>query len=45
MAIRNNLFYNFWQKVQEDSVSWGSLGLLVCGLVVVLVMLTIFSHA
>jgi hypothetical protein len=45
MAIRNNLFSNFWQKVQKDSVSWGSLALWISALVVMLVMLTMFSNA
>jgi hypothetical protein len=45
MAIRNNLVTNFWQKVQKDSVSWGSLALWITALVVMLVMLTMFSNA
>jgi hypothetical protein len=45
MAIRNNLSTNLWQKVQKDSVSWGSLALWIGGLIVVLAMLTIFSKA
>ncbi|MBE9002376.1 MULTISPECIES: hypothetical protein [unclassified Nostoc] len=45
MAIRNNLVNNFWQRVQQDSVSWGSLALWISGLVVLLVMLTMFSNA
>ncbi|MFH7030993.1 MAG: hypothetical protein ACHBN1_38015 [Heteroscytonema crispum UTEX LB 1556] len=51
MAVRNNnirnqngLLNNLWQKVQQDSVSWGSLALLVCGLVVLLVIVAIFSY-
>jgi hypothetical protein len=50
MAVRNNnirnsntLMNNLWQKMQQDSVSWGSLALWVCGLVVLLVMVTMFS--
>ncbi len=45
MAIRNNFITNFWQRVQKDSVSWGSLALWVSALVVLLVMLTMFSNA
>ncbi len=45
MAIRNNLVTNFWQRVQKDSVSWGSLALWISALVVMLVMLTMFSNA
>lgn len=45
MAIRNNLVSNLWQKVQKDSVSWGSLALWISALVVMLVMLTMFSNA
>lgn len=45
MAIRNNLVSNFWQKVQKDSVSWGSLALWISALVVMLLMLTMFSNA
>ncbi|MBH8555487.1 hypothetical protein I8751_24710 [Nostocaceae cyanobacterium CENA357] len=45
MAIRNNLGANLWQKVQNDSVSWGSLALWISSLIVVLAMLTFFSKA
>jgi hypothetical protein len=45
MAVRNNLVANVWQKVQQNSVTWGSLALLVSGLVMLLVILTIFSYA
>jgi len=45
MAIRNNLSPNLWQRVQKDSVSWGSLALWIGGLIIVLGMLTIFSNA
>ncbi|MFN6461471.1 MAG: hypothetical protein RMZ41_006435 [Nostoc sp. DedVER02] len=45
MAIRNNLVNNFWQRVQKDSVSWGSLALWIGALTVLLVMLTMFSNA
>ncbi len=45
MAIRNNSVTNFWQRVQKDSVVWGSLALWVSALAVVLVMLSMFSNA
>ncbi|MBW4446549.1 MAG: hypothetical protein KME38_06605 [Spirirestis rafaelensis WJT71-NPBG6] len=45
MAVRNNLVTNLWQRVQQDSVSWGSLLLWVCGLVVLLSMLGMFANA
>lgn len=45
MAIRNNLVTNFWQRVQKDSVSWGSLALWISALAVMLVMLTMFANA
>ncbi|MFN6571224.1 hypothetical protein [Dendronalium sp. ChiSLP03b] len=45
MAIRNNLVTNLWQRVQQDSVVWGSLALWVSGLVVLLAMLAMFSNA
>lgn len=45
MAIRNNLVTNLWQRVQKDSVSWGSLALWIGALTVLLVMLTMFSNA
>ena len=45
MAVRNNLVTNLWQRVQQDSVSWGSLLLWVCGLVVLLTMLGMFANA
>ncbi len=45
MAIRNNLGTNLWQRVQKDSVTWGSLTLWIGGLIVVLAMLTFFSKA
>jgi hypothetical protein len=44
MAVRNNTLTNLWQKVQNDSVSWGSLTLWISGLVVLLTVLTLFSH-
>ncbi|WP_179049523.1 hypothetical protein [Nostoc sp. TCL26-01] len=45
MAIRNNLGNNLWQNVSKDSVSWGSLALLISGLVVVLLILFNFANA
>ncbi len=45
MAVRNNSFSNLWQRVQQDSVSWGSLALWVSSLIVLLVMLFMFSNA
>lgn len=45
MAVRNNLVTNLWQRVRQDSVSWGSLLLWVCGLVVLLTMLGMFANA
>ncbi|WP_193196090.1 hypothetical protein [Nostoc sp. MG11] len=45
MAVRNNLVSNLWQRVRQDSVSWGSLALWVTSLIVLLVMLAMFSNA
>ncbi len=45
MAIRNNSDNNLWQKIQQDSVSWGSLILWVCGLTVMLIMVAMFAYA
>ncbi len=45
MAFRNNSVTNLWQKVQQDSVVWGSLGLWITALVVLLLMLAMFSNA
>lgn len=45
MAVRNNLVNNLWQRVQQDSVSWGSLLLWMCALVVLLTMLGMFANA
>ncbi|MBC1241645.1 MULTISPECIES: hypothetical protein [Nostoc] len=45
MAFRNNSVTNLWQKLQQDSVVWGSLAIWITGLVVVLLMLAIFSNA
>ncbi len=44
MAFRNNIFTNLWQKVQQDSVSWGSLTLWIGGLIILLMMLSMFSN-
>lgn len=41
---RNNIITNFWQKVQKDSVSWGSLVLWVFALVVLLMMISMFPN-
>jgi hypothetical protein len=43
MAIRNDLKSGLWQKLQKDSVSWGMLTLWICGLVVLLAMMTMYS--
>jgi hypothetical protein len=45
MAFQNNSVTNFWHKIQKDSVVWGSLALWITGLVVLLVMLSMFSNA
>ncbi|MEH2069053.1 MAG: hypothetical protein V7K47_12975 [Nostoc sp.] len=45
MAFRNNSAINFWQRLRQDSVVWGSLGLWISALIVVLVMLAVFSNA
>ncbi len=45
MAFRNNSVTNLWHKLQQDSVVWGSLGLWITALVVVLIMLAMFSNA
>jgi membrane protein YdbS with pleckstrin-like domain len=42
MATRNNFATNWWHKLQQDSVSWGALILWVVGLVVLLVLVTMF---
>ena len=43
MTTRNNFVINWWHKFQQDSVSWGALMLWVAGLVVVVMILTMFS--
>ncbi|KAF3886882.1 MULTISPECIES: hypothetical protein [Nostocales] len=43
MATRQNLITNFWHKVQEDSVGWGSLMLWVVGMVMLLLTIVMFS--
>lgn len=45
MAVRNHIFANLWHKIQQDSVSWGSLALLVSGLFLVLVILARFLQS
>ena len=45
MAIRNDLKNSLWQKLRRDSVSWGMLALWICGLAVLLVMMTMYSGA
>jgi hypothetical protein len=42
MAVRNHIFADLWQKVRQDSVSWGSLALWVSGLVLMLIILARF---
>jgi hypothetical protein len=42
MANRNHVIYSLWHKMQQDSVSWGSLILWVCALIALLLMVTIF---
>jgi hypothetical protein len=44
MAFRNNTLTNIWQKIQQDSVSWGSITLWITGLVVLLITLAMFSN-
>ena len=44
MAFRNNTFTNIWQKIQQDSVSWGSITLWIGGLLVLLTTLTVFAN-
>ncbi|BAY08388.1 hypothetical protein NIES2098_15450 [Calothrix sp. NIES-2098] len=44
MAFRDNTSSNLWQKIQQDSVSWGSLILWVSGLVILLTTLFLFSR-
>ncbi|NJM71367.1 MAG: hypothetical protein HC862_14695 [Scytonema sp. RU_4_4] len=43
MAVRNNSVTNLWHKLQQDSVAWGALMLWVAGLVMLLLILTMFS--
>ncbi|MBW4632140.1 MAG: hypothetical protein KME30_09620 [Iphinoe sp. HA4291-MV1] len=45
MTVHNNFVTNLWQKLQRDSVSWGALILWVAGLVMLLVIVTMFSAA
>ncbi|MDY6896790.1 MAG: hypothetical protein SWZ49_01760 [Cyanobacteriota bacterium] len=44
MAIRNDFKNSLWRKLQNDSVSWGMLTLWVCGLAVLLAMMTMYSR-
>lgn len=44
MASRSNFINNLWQKVQQDSVSWGSLVLWVFALVVLLMMISFYAN-
>ena len=44
MAIRNDLKNSLWQKLRQDSVSWGMLALWVCGLAVLLAMMAMYSR-
>ncbi|MBD2777334.1 hypothetical protein [Iningainema tapete] len=44
MASRNNLVNNLWQKVQQDSASWGSLVLWVFALVILLMIMTMYAN-
>ncbi|WP_200817752.1 hypothetical protein [Calothrix rhizosoleniae] len=41
MANRDSLVHTLWHKMQQDSVSWGSLILWVIALMVLLLMVTI----
>ncbi|MCP6759451.1 MAG: hypothetical protein NHB32_11955 [Fischerella sp. CENA71] len=45
MATPNNSESSFWQKIQQDSVSWGALILWVFGLAVMLILVTMFASA
>ncbi|NMG09101.1 hypothetical protein DP117_20290 [Brasilonema sp. UFV-L1] len=45
MAVRNNSVTNLWHKLQQDSVGWGALMLWIAGLVMLLVIITVFSGA
>ncbi|MDJ0676939.1 MAG: hypothetical protein QNJ36_16420 [Calothrix sp. MO_167.B42] len=42
MTNRNSLIQHLWHKMQEDSVSWGSLMLWITALVALLLMVTMF---
>ncbi|MFQ4142147.1 hypothetical protein [Chlorogloeopsis sp. ULAP02] len=46
MAIRSNNSEtnNFWQKIQQDSVSWGALILWMVGLAVMLTLVAMFAY-
>jgi hypothetical protein len=45
MTNNNNQASGFWQKVQQNSVTWGSLALWIFGLFVVLLMITKFANS
>ncbi len=45
MANYNTLINNFRQKLQQNSVSWGSLALWIFALIVILTMVTKFANA
>ncbi len=45
MATRNNSEGSLWQKIQQDSVSWGSLIIWIFGLAVMLILVTMFASA
>ncbi len=44
MATLNNLMRNVTQQMNQQSVSWGSLILLVCGLGVMIAMMVMYSQ-
>ena len=44
MAIRNDFKSSLWPKLRKDSVSWGMLALWVCGLVLLLAVMNMYSH-
>jgi len=44
MATLNKLMQNVTQQMNQQSVSWGSLILLICGLGVMITMMVMYSH-
>lgn len=46
MAMRSNNSQTnrLWQKIQQDSASWGALSLWIVGLIVVLTLVAIFAN-